>query len=62
MAGEVVATESERKPKQVNQSLVTVLVAFVANLLIAIAKSVACWHYVLGIDACRGSTFLGGRR
>jgi cation diffusion facilitator family transporter len=41
MAGEVVATESERKPKQVNQSLLTVLVAFVANLLIAIAKSVA---------------------
>jgi cation diffusion facilitator family transporter len=41
MAGEVVATESEQKPKQVNQSLLTVLVAFLANLLIAIAKSVA---------------------
>lgn len=41
MAGEVVATESERKPKQVDQSLLTVLVAFLANLLIAIAKSVA---------------------
>jgi cation diffusion facilitator family transporter len=41
MTGEVVATESERKPKQVDQSLLTVLVAFLVNLLIAIAKSVA---------------------
>jgi cation diffusion facilitator family transporter len=41
MTGEVVGTKSERKPKQVDQSLLTVLVAFLANLLIAIAKSVA---------------------
>ena len=41
MAGEVVATESERDSKQVDQSLLTVVVAFLANLLIAIAKSVA---------------------
>jgi Co/Zn/Cd efflux system component len=41
MAGEVVATESTRESKQVNQSLLTVLVAFLANVLIAIAKSVA---------------------
>lgn len=41
MAGEVVATESPRESKQVDQSLLTVLVAFLANLLIAIAKSVA---------------------
>ena len=41
MAGEVVATESPRESKQVDQSLQTVLVAFLANLLIAIAKSVA---------------------
>jgi cation diffusion facilitator family transporter len=41
MAGEVLTTESERQPKQVDQSLLTVLVAFLANLLIAIAKSVA---------------------
>jgi cation diffusion facilitator family transporter len=41
MAGEVVATESPQEPKQVDQSLLTVLVAFLANLLIAIAKSVA---------------------
>ena len=41
MAGEVVATESTRKSKQVDQSLLTVLVAFLANVLIAIAKSVA---------------------
>jgi cation diffusion facilitator family transporter len=41
MAGEVVATESPRESKQVDQGLLTVLVAFVANLLIAIAKSVA---------------------
>jgi len=32
---------SERRSKQVNGSLLTVLVAFLANLLIAIAKSVA---------------------
>ena len=41
MAGEVVAPERDRQPKQVDQSLLTVLVAFLANLLIAIAKSVA---------------------
>jgi cation diffusion facilitator family transporter len=41
MGGEVVATESTRESKQVDQSLLTVLVAFLANLLIAIAKSVA---------------------
>ena len=41
MGGEVVATESPRESKQVDQSLLTVLVAFLANLLIAIAKSVA---------------------
>jgi cation diffusion facilitator family transporter len=38
--GEVLATD-QREPKQVNQSLLTVFVAFLANLLIAIAKSVA---------------------
>src|SRR6478672_192184 len=41
MAGEVVATKSTRKSKQVDQSLLTVLVAFLVNVLIAIAKSVA---------------------
>jgi cation diffusion facilitator family transporter len=41
MAGEVVATESPQESKQFDQSLLTVLVAFLANLLIAIAKSVA---------------------
>jgi cation diffusion facilitator family transporter len=41
MAGEVVATDSEQDSKQVDQSLRTVLIAFLANLLIAIAKSVA---------------------
>ena len=41
MAGEVVVTESSQKSKKVDQSLLTVLVAFLANLLIAIAKSVA---------------------
>jgi cation diffusion facilitator family transporter len=41
MAGEGVATESSRESKQLDQSLLTVLVAFLANLLIAIAKSVA---------------------
>lgn len=38
--GDVLATD-QREPKQVDQSLLTVLVAFLANLLIAIAKSVA---------------------
>jgi Co/Zn/Cd efflux system component len=33
--------EDKGQPKQVNQSLLTVLIAFLANLLIAIAKSVA---------------------
>jgi divalent metal cation (Fe/Co/Zn/Cd) transporter len=37
----VTAEEDEKPPKQVNQSLLTVLIAFLANLLIAIAKSVA---------------------
>jgi cation diffusion facilitator family transporter len=37
----VTAKEDEKQPKQVNQSLLTVLIAFLANLLIAIAKSVA---------------------
>ncbi len=41
MAGEVVVTESPQESKKVDQSLLTVLVAFLANLLIAIAKSVA---------------------
>ena len=41
MAGEVVTADSERKPKQVDQSLRTVLIAFLANLLIAVAKSIA---------------------
>jgi cation diffusion facilitator family transporter len=41
VAGEVVTAESEQRSKQVDQSLLTVLVAFLANLLIAIAKSVA---------------------
>jgi cation diffusion facilitator family transporter len=41
MAGEVVATESSQESKKVDQSLLTLLVAFLANLLIAIAKSVA---------------------
>jgi Cation efflux family len=36
-----VAAVTERRPKQVNKSLLTVLIAFLANLLIAIAKSVA---------------------
>jgi cation diffusion facilitator family transporter len=36
-----VTAETERRPKQVNKSLLTVLIAFLANLLIAIAKSVA---------------------
>ena len=40
MVGELVA-DSEQQPKQVDQSLFTVLVAFSANLLIAIAKSIA---------------------
>jgi cation diffusion facilitator family transporter len=37
----VTAEEDAKPPKQVNQSLLTVLIAFLANLLIAIAKSVA---------------------
>jgi cation diffusion facilitator family transporter len=37
----VTAEETEKQPKQVNQSLLTVLIAFLANLLIAIAKSIA---------------------
>ena len=41
MAGAEVTAENDRQPKQVNQSLLTVLIAFVANLLIAIAKSIA---------------------
>ena len=41
MAGELVAADSKRQPKKVNQSLLTVLIAFLANLLIAIAKSIA---------------------
>ncbi len=41
MAGELVTADSERQPKKVNQSLLTVLIAFLANLLIAIAKSIA---------------------
>ena len=42
MAGaNVTAKEDEKQPKQVNQSLLTVLIAFLANLLIAIAKSIA---------------------
>jgi cation diffusion facilitator family transporter len=41
VAAEAVSAENKRQPKQVNQSLLTVLVAFLANLLIAIAKSVA---------------------
>lgn len=42
MAGaNVTAEEDEKQPKQVNQSLLTVLIAFLANLLIAIAKSIA---------------------
>jgi hypothetical protein len=35
--------EAEGQPKQVNQSLLTVLIAFLANLLLAIAKSVAAF-------------------
>ena len=41
MAGADVTAEGGRQSKQVDQSLLTVLVAFLANLLIAIAKSVA---------------------
>ena len=41
MAGELVTADSERQPEKVNQSLLTVLIAFLANLLIAIAKSIA---------------------
>jgi cation diffusion facilitator family transporter len=37
----VTAEDDEKQPKQVNQSLLTVLIAFLANLLIAIAKSIA---------------------
>jgi divalent metal cation (Fe/Co/Zn/Cd) transporter len=33
--------EAEGQPKQVNQSLLTVLIAFLANVLLAIAKSIA---------------------
>jgi divalent metal cation (Fe/Co/Zn/Cd) transporter len=41
VAGELVTADSERQPEKVNQSLLTVLIAFLANLLIAIAKSIA---------------------
>jgi cation diffusion facilitator family transporter len=41
VAGADVTAESGRQSKKVDQSLLTVLVAFLANLLIAIAKSVA---------------------
>ena len=41
MAGELVTADGERQPEKVNQSLLTVLIAFLANLLIAIAKSIA---------------------
>jgi cation diffusion facilitator family transporter len=43
VASAEVAAEAERHPKQVNQSLRTVLIAFLANLLIAIAKSIAAF-------------------
>jgi cation diffusion facilitator family transporter len=41
VAGEVVKIDSQRQPKQLDQSLLTVVIAFLANLLIAIAKSIA---------------------
>jgi cation diffusion facilitator family transporter len=41
VAGELVTADSERQPEKVNQSLLTVLIALLANLLIAIAKSIA---------------------
>jgi cation diffusion facilitator family transporter len=41
VAGELVTADSERQPEKVNESLLTVLIAFLANLLIAIAKSIA---------------------
>ena len=39
VAGADVTAEDEVRPKQVNQSLLTVLIAFLANLLIAILRS-----------------------
>jgi cation diffusion facilitator family transporter len=41
VAGELVTADSERQPEKVSQSLLTVLIAFLANLLIAVAKSIA---------------------
>jgi cation diffusion facilitator family transporter len=41
MVGEAVAAERKGQQKQVDKSLLTVLIAFLANLLIAIAKSIA---------------------
>ena len=38
VAGADVTAEDEMRPKQVNQSLLTVLIAFLANLLIAICE------------------------
>jgi cation diffusion facilitator family transporter len=40
VVGELVTADSEQQPKQINQSLFTVLVAFLANVLIAIAKTI----------------------
>ncbi len=40
MVGELVTADSEQQTKQINQSLFTVLVAFLANVLIAIAKTI----------------------
>jgi cation diffusion facilitator family transporter len=40
VVGELVTADSERQTKQINQSLFTVLVAFLANVLIAIAKTI----------------------
>jgi cation diffusion facilitator family transporter len=40
VVGELVTEDSEQRPKQIDQSLFTVLVAFLANVLIAIAKTI----------------------
>ena len=52
MAGPNVTAEAdEKQPKQVNQSLLTVLIAFLANLLIAICEVRRCRYHRIGVHA-----------
>ena len=46
-----VTAEGEKQPKQVNQSLLTVLIALLANLLIASCEVGRCRAHLVGVDA-----------